>query len=116
MTQIRKLIYQNRYCLVRHVMHKKYQDESEFILPKFLELSCIAYMKDDAYRYNICDNELLNLKYADTSDSDSDLGQGESDQVLSNFYSKAIQQVSFAEGSFNLLENIKNVPVVDQKD
>lgn len=73
MMQIRKLIYQNRYCLVRHLLHIPYQDEKSYIIPKFLEMSFIAYMKDDAYRYNLKYDDLLKHKYDDSSESESDI-------------------------------------------
>lgn len=57
------------------------------MVPLFMQLSYIAYMKNDAYRYNLKYREMLQHKYEDSSDSDSDF---DDQAVLSNFYTNAM--------------------------
>ena len=73
MNQIRKLIYQNKFCLVRNIMYEEYHDEKEYMVPLFMQMSYIAYMKNDTYRYNLKYSKMLQHKYDDSSDSDSEL-------------------------------------------
>lgn len=34
-------------------MYEKYQVEKEYLVPLFMQMSFVAYMKNDAYRYNL---------------------------------------------------------------
>ena len=79
-------------------------------------LSYIAYMKNDAYQYNLkYGAKLLKHKYDDSSESDSDFDEASSNQMLSNFYTKAMAQVASKGNNQTMLEKIKNAKFFNPK-
>jgi len=59
---------------------------------------------------------MLKHKYDDSSESESDFDEETSNQVLSNFYSKATEGIRFDSGSINILDNVKGMGTTKKPD